>query len=106
MRWLSVCRHRVARARYPYVMVLQHDIVAGESRIVAPVAPAAGGKATVLVPHITVGGTEFRVILLEMAAVPLAMLGQPVEAGGVAEQAIMDGLDAIFRGYPVGLPVN
>ena len=105
-RWLSVCGHRVPRVGYPYFLVLQHDIVPSQTRIVAPVVPAGSRLPSVLVPHIVVEGVVYRVMLLEMTAVPLAVLGTVIGTSDVPEQAIANGLDAIFRGYPVGLPLT
>ena len=102
-RWLAVHRHKVRGFASPYVMILQHHLVPAETRIVAPVVPASSEPATLLAPRLAIEGAPYRAILLNLTAIRLSLLGQPVEAA-VDEDAIAAALDAIFRGYPVGLP--
>ncbi len=92
--------------RVPYLLVLQHHIVAGTTRIVAPVAPAGPGPDTLLAPWLMIGPVRHRVVLLEMASVPVTLLGDTVEGAEIADTAVINGLDAIFRGYSVGLPLH
>jgi CcdB protein len=102
--WLSVCRHRVRRIGVPYLLILQHHIVQSDTRIVAPVLPAAGRPAQLLVPHVHVASVPHRVMLLNMVSVATALLGEQAEDAEVDVDTITDALDAIFRCYPVGLP--
>jgi hypothetical protein len=88
----------------PYLLIVQHHIVESDTRIVAPVAPAGDRPATLLAPHVLVGSVRYRAMLLNMVSVPTALIGEAVEAADVEADAITDALDAIFRGYPVGLP--
>lgn len=103
-RWLSVCRHGVRGFGVPYLLVPQHHVADSRTRIAAPALPARTGPPTVLTPHVMVDGKPCRVMLLDMAAVPLALSGAPLEAVTVEDEAIAAGLGAIFRGCPAGLP--
>ena len=102
-RWLAVHHHRVRGFGSPYLLILQHHLVEAETRIVAPVVPAAREPATLLAPRLAIDGAPFRAILLNLTAIRLSLIGQPVSAK-VEEDSIAAALDAIFRGYPVGLP--
>ncbi len=102
-RWLGVFRHRLRGLPTRHLLVLQHDLVAGRSCIVAPVVQDTAIPEALLTPRLLVEGADCRAILLDMTSVPLTVLGPPVDAE-VDEDAIAAALDAIFRGYPVGLP--
>ncbi|MDA8249266.1 MAG: CcdB family protein [Rhodospirillales bacterium] len=104
-QWLDICRHRIRRQSVPYVVVIQHHLVPAVSRIVAPVVPAGGRPATLLAPRLDIGRVAHRAVLLEMSAVLLGMIGEVVGSALADSDAIGDALDAIFRGYPVGLPI-
>jgi hypothetical protein len=90
----------------PYLLIVQHHIVQSETRIVAPVSPAGARPATLLAPHVRVESVLYRAMLLNMVSVATTLLGEPVEDAEVEADAITDALDAIFRGYPVGLPLE
>jgi CcdB protein len=100
----AVRRHRVRGVSAPYLLVLQHPIVDSQTRICAPVVPARGMRATLLTPGMTVGGAAHLAMLLDMAAVPLRLIAAETEEVAVDASAISAALDAIFSGYPVGLP--
>ena len=53
--WLSVCQHRIRGLKVPCLLVLQHPIIPSQTRIVAPVVPASGARATLLAPRELVG---------------------------------------------------
>ena len=102
---MAVCRHRVRGFAAPYLLVLQHHFVSGKTRIVAPVVIINVRPANLLIPKIEVSRTVYHVMLLDMTSVALGRIAETVEAR-VDVQAVSDGLDAIFTGYPVGLPPN
>lgn len=104
LRWLGIHRHRVRNFPAPFLMVLQHPVVESPTRIVAPVVPAASGPRTLLLPWLTIGGLPHAAVLLNMAAVSVRQIGAELDAT-VDEDAVTTALDAIFRGYPVGLPL-
>lgn len=103
--WLALCRHRVRGFAPPFLLILQHHIVESQTRIVAPVVPAGPDEATLLAPAVEAGGTRYRAMLLDMTSVPLGLLGQVVD-GSVNPDHITAAVDALFRGYPVGLPLR
>ena len=80
-------------------------MVESPTRIVAPVIPAGPGRQTLLLPQVTIGGVPHTAVLLNMAAVSVRQIGAAAEAT-VDEDAVTTALDAIFRGYPVGLPLT
>jgi hypothetical protein len=51
-----------------------------------------------------VDGTEFRARLLDMAAIPRALLMETVASAATEADAITYAMDIIFGGYPVGRP--
>lgn len=104
-RWLDICRHRIRGEPTPYILVIQHHVVPAASRIVAPLMPAGAGAATLLAPHVQVDRASYYALLLEMASVPLRLIAEAVGSAEVHADAIGNALDAIFRGYPVGLPI-
>ncbi len=102
--WPSVWRHRVRGFTVPFLLVLQHHIVDSRTRIAAPLVTApAGHPGSILTPSVTIDAVAHRVMLLDMAAVPLPLFVAVVGEVSMAEDDISAGLDAIFRGYPVGL---
>lgn len=105
LRWLGVHRHRVRNFPAPFLMVLQHPVVESPTRIVAPVIPAGPGAVTLLMPRLSIEGVPHSAVLLNMAAVSARQIGAVLDAT-VDEDAITSALDAIFRGYPVGLPIS
>jgi hypothetical protein len=90
----------------PYLLIVQHHIVQSDTCIVAPVSLAGDRPATLLAPHVLVGSAPFRAMLLNMVSVATTLIGEKAEAAEVEVDAITDGLDAIFRGYPVGLALS
>lgn len=102
-RWLDVVRSRIRNTRAPLLLVLQHHVIDARTVIAAPLRPAPR-TFTVLNPMVQVGGAPYGVALLDMAAVPLDALGEVVGSALGQADAVTDGLDAIFRGHPVGLP--
>jgi hypothetical protein len=105
LRWLAVCRHKIRRFRAPYLLLLQHHIVLSKTRIVAPVIASNGVRTTFLTPNVTVGSVDHFAMLLDMISADVSLIGAVVTVAEVDEDAVTDGLDAIFRGYPVGLPI-
>jgi hypothetical protein len=88
--FLSVYRHRVSSFRAPFLLILQHHIIKSPSRIAAPVVTVRDERPTLLTPHVKTAGGVY--------------LGDEVNDALVDPDDISIGLDAIFKGYPVGLP--
>ena len=103
-RWLDLVRHRVRGFRAPYLVVLQHHDIPATTMLVAPVTPPIPGDVDVLAPRLTIGGKEHRARLLDMSAVPRALLGETVASANDESDAILNAIDIILHGYPVGRP--
>jgi hypothetical protein len=102
--WLDVVRHRVRGFRVPYLLVVQHHAIPSATRLVAPVSPGLPGDVDVLAPRLNILGTEYRVRILDISAVPVALLGETVASGAVDRDAVMNAIDVILHGHPVGIP--
>jgi hypothetical protein len=102
--WLDVVRSRIRNTRAPLLLVLQHHIIDARTVVAAPLRPASE-VSSLLNPTLRIGGVAYGVALLDMAAVPLLSLGEVVGSALDQADSVTDGLDAIFRGHPVGLPV-
>jgi hypothetical protein len=102
-RWLDIVRFRARGTRALLLLVLQHHIIEARTVIAAPLRPTAG-DADIFHPVVQVEGLAYAVSLLDLAALPLAAVGGVVGSALGQADAIADGLDAIFRGHPVGLP--
>jgi hypothetical protein len=103
-RWLDIVRHRVRGFRAPYLLILQHHDIPATTMLVAPVTLPLPGDVDVLAPHLTIDGNEYRARLLDMSAVPRGSLGETVASAAAETDAILDAIDIILHGYPVGRP--
>lgn len=104
-RWLAVHRHRVRGQPSSFLLILQHHLVGSSTRIAAPLARSAARRPTLVAPQVLIDGDDYRAMLLEMTSVPLRLIRSEVTNAIVDEDAVTTALDAIFRGYPVGLPI-
>jgi hypothetical protein len=103
-RWLDIVRHRIRGFRAPYLLVLQHHDIPASTRLAAPVTLPLPGDVDVLAPRLTIDATEYRARVLDMSAVPRAMLADTVASAAGDADTIMGALDIILHGYPVCLP--
>lgn len=104
-RWLDIVRHRVRGYRVPYLLVIQHHNIAAATRLAAPVSPPLPDDVDVLAPSLLVGSDAYRARILDISAVPVALLGETVASAAASVDAIMGAIDVILRGYPVGIPL-
>ena len=102
--WLDIVRHRVRGFRVPYILVVQHHAIPAPTCLVAPVSPSLPGDVDVLAPRLLIDGVPFRARLLDMSAVPIAMLGDTVTSVVADRDAILGSIDVILHGYPAGRP--
>ena len=102
--WLDIVKPRGRLVRAPLLLILQHHVITASTLIVAPLLPAAG-PGNLLTPVVLLAGTTHAANLLGLSAVPLSVLGEICGSALDQADAITDGLDAIFRGHPVGLPL-
>jgi hypothetical protein len=100
--WLDVVRHRVRGFRVPYLLVVQHHAIPSVTRLVAPVSLPLPGDVDVLAPRLLIDGVTYRARILDMSAVPVALLGETVASLAAERDAILGAIDVILHGYPVG----
>ena len=103
-RWLDLVRHRVRGFQVPYLVVLQHHNIPATTVLAAPVTLPFPGDVDVLAPRLTIDGKEHRARLLDMSAVPRALLGETAASAHDEREAILNAIDIILHGYPVGRP--
>jgi CcdB protein len=104
--WLDIVRHRVRGVRVPFLLVVQHHAIAAKTRLVVPVSPSLPGDVDVLAPRLLVDGTEYRARLLDISAVPVSLLGETVASLVADRDAILDAIDVILHGDPIGSRVR
>jgi hypothetical protein len=102
-RGLDIVRHRVRGYRVPYLLVAQHHAIPATTRLAAPLSPPLPGEVDLLAPPVRIEGVEHRARMLDIAAVPAALLGEVVAPAAGDADAILGALDVILRGYPVEL---
>jgi toxin CcdB len=93
-------RNATTRSRYPLLMVLQHDRVAGfSSLVVAPLTEVTVAlESTRLHPTVTFQGRRFVILIEELAAVHRRSLGEVVGNAESRRDAIVAALDLVFTG--------
>ena len=102
--WLDVVRHRIPGIRVKFLLVVQHHAIAAATRLVAPVSPPLPKDIDILAPRLQIDGTAYRVRLLDMTAVPVRLLGETVASLDTERDAVLDAMDIVLHGYPVGRP--
>lgn len=103
-RRYDIVRHRVRGMKAPYLVVLQHQDVPLITRIIAPLTVPQHGDHDGVAPLVDVDGTAYRARLLDLAAFPRSVLAETVASAEGEADAIVQALDIIFGGYPVGRP--
>lgn len=103
--WLDIVRHRIRGFRAPYLLVVQHHDIQVSTRLVAPVSRPVPSDKDILSPPVIVGDTSYRVRLLDIASVPVTLLGGTVASLEADRDAVINALDIILHGYPVGRPI-
>jgi toxin CcdB len=90
----------VARVRYPYLIVLQHDRVASFSGVVtAPlVRTSPTFERTRLHPTVIVAGQTYVIFIEDLAAVPRRTLGRVVGTAEAKRYEIIAAIDLLFTG--------
>jgi hypothetical protein len=100
----DIVRHRVRGMKAPYLIVLQHHDVPSTTRIIAPLTLPQRGDHDGVAPLVNFGGTDYRARLLDLAAFPCSVLLETVGSAEGAADNIVQALDVIFGGYPIGRP--
>jgi hypothetical protein len=103
-QWLDIVRHRIRGVRVPFLLVVQHHAIPAKTRLVAPVSPSFPDDVDVLAPRLLIDGITYRARLLDISAVPISLLGETVASLMTDRDAVLDAIDVILHGYPVGRP--
>jgi hypothetical protein len=103
-RWLDIVRHRLRGFRAPYLVIVQHHEIPASTLLAAPITLPVDGDVLVLAPRLIIGGTEYRARLLDISAVPRMLVGDTVSSADAEATAILNAIDIILHGYPVGRP--
>ena len=93
--------NRASRARVPYLIELQADLLADlRTRLVAPLVPAArvGPPASRLNPVFRIGNRNFVMDTALIAGVPAAQLGEVVVSLADRNAEILGALDFLISG--------
>jgi toxin CcdB len=90
----------VARVRYPYLIVLQHDRVSSFSGVVAAplVQTSPTFERTRLHPTVDVAGQTYVIFIEDLAAVPRRTLGRVVGTAEAKRYEIVAAIDLLFTG--------
>lgn len=91
---------RRARAVYPLVVVLQADVVEGDTLVVAPLTTTAivPNPPTRVLPLVTHDNRDYVVIMRLIGVLPTRRLGQPVGSIDRYRDDITRALDFLFFG--------
>lgn len=103
--WLDVVRHRIRGFRAPFLLVVQHHDIRVGSRLVAPVTRPVPSDVDILSPSVVIGDASYRVRLLDITPVPVSLLGETVATLEADRDPVLNALDVILHGYPVGRPI-
>ena len=87
------------RRAYPFLVLMQADIVEGASRVVAPAIPAAAVLApSRLLPIVHHDGAQYAVMVDQITNVPSRSLGRPVGSIAAWRDDLTRALDWLFFG--------
>ena len=103
MTQFEVFANPVARARasYPFVVMLQADVVrSGRERAVAPVAPRAAFPVVAgrLTPIMAIERDEFVLLVTSVTTIPVQSLGRAVASLADRRDDILAAIDYLFFG--------
>ena len=87
-----------ARRQFPYVVVLQADVITGQDRVVAPLSPVKTGVTPRLMPLVLIAGGEYALLVLGLTTMRARDLKNPVENIAPYRDAIAAALDLLFQG--------
>jgi hypothetical protein len=58
----------------------------------------------ILAPRFLIDDIEYRARLLDISAVPVSLMGETVTPLVADRDAVLDAIDVILHGYPIGRP--
>jgi toxin CcdB len=92
--------HPERSGEFPFVLVLQSDWVADTSSvIVAPLVVSDRERRPRLYPRFEVEGRHLVAVVSDLAAIPRAVLSNPVANVSSDRDRIIAALDLLFTGY-------
>ena len=100
--WLDVVTHRFRSIRAPFLLILQHQDIAWPKRLAAPISLPIKGDSDHVAPRLSLDGIEYRVRILDMGPVSRNMFMAIVTSAAGEREGIMNALDCVLYGYPVG----
>jgi toxin CcdB len=91
----------VSARRFPYVVVLQSDLLAViETVVVAPLTPAHRTKVVPrLMPTVEIAGVEHAILVHDMAAIARAQLKRNVGTAAAKREELIAAIDLVFTGF-------
>ena len=89
---------RLNRGNYPFIAVLQSDIVESEARLVCPLARPFGAAASRTMPEIVFQETRLLLVIELVSSVPRRALRQPIGSIEAYRSEIVAALDWLFTG--------
>ena len=96
-------RNAATRARYPLLLDVQSDLLAGiGTRVVVPLVAFASfgdGALTTLTPALTVEGKRYAALTPQLAGIAASELGAVVADVSGERSAILAALDLLITGY-------
>lgn len=90
-----------ARSRYPYVVCLDSDLLAGRShRVIAPLARSDGmpGRAGRLTPEVPIDDVSYAVIVTAIVTLPSSELTHRVANVARRRDDLLGAVDLLFYG--------
>ena len=90
---------RLNRRIYPFIAVLQADIVGGHSKLVCPLRHPMGIPATRAMPFVTVDDARFLIAIELISSMPTLALGRPIGSVAAFRDEIVYALDWLFTGF-------
>lgn len=102
MHQFDVFRNPSGKARFPFVLLVQHDVLSAlPVRVVVPLTPqrSFGDRPVArLNPVFEVDGTPVVMLTQLLGAVPTSSLGRRVGSLGARRTEIIGALDIVFSG--------
>src|SRR4051794_31103530 len=101
VRQYDICRNpdRASRQRFPYLIVLQSDLLEPvETVVAAPAALNSGAAIARLNPVVEIGGKPHRILMQELAGVIRTRLGEVVGNARPQHAAFIAAIDLLFTG--------
>jgi hypothetical protein len=101
-RHLDIVRHRSRRVLAPYLLIVQHHDITSKTKLSAPLVPPNASDRGILAPRIVVDGMVLVARILDIAPVPLELLGEVLASAEAERDAIRFAVDTVLNGDNMG----